>query len=226
MSELERRLLALREEVVFPPTPAFEFRLERRPSRRLRPLVVALAAVLLLAAGALALSPGARSAFLELFRLRGATIERTDRAPVFDQQTNRRLGVPVSLEQARRRARFRLLVPRGFAETTYDGHLGAVTFAWSKRRLLLTELRGEATPLVQKSAGPGTTVEPVLVNERLGYWLAGERHRVVFLDARGRFLSSRAAGNVLLWEQDGLLLRLEGARSLEEALAVAGTLRP
>ncbi len=37
-------------------------------------LVVALALVALLAAGVLALSPGARSAFLELFHLRGATV--------------------------------------------------------------------------------------------------------------------------------------------------------
>ena len=228
MSSLETRLAELRDDVAYPPTPELSSRLELGtvPPRRRGRAVLALAVVAALAAGALAASPGARSAFLELFRLRGATIERTGERPTFDRLTNRPLGVQVSLEEARRRFGEPLLVPRGYGAVSFDARIPAVTFGWSDRRLLLTELRGQALPLIEKSAGPGTVVRYTEVDGRPGYWLAGERHVVVFRAADGRFVESRAAGNVLLWEAEGLVLRLEGARTRAEALALAGPLQP
>ena len=226
MSELELRLVALGGEIAYPPTPDLAAAAERaaaRPRRGWRPLAVALAVVVAATAGVLAFSPGARSAFLELFRLRGATIERTGEGPRFDGLTNRQLGVPVSLLEARARSLLPLLEPRGYGEITYDARIPAVTFGWSERRLLLTELRGEALPLIQKSAGSGTTISYTEVNGNPGYWIAGARHVVALRDSHGRFLESRAAGNVLLWEQGGLVLRLEGAPTRADALAVAGT---
>lgn len=232
---VERALLELGREIEFPPTPhlaaavAERLRVGPRPARRLgllrRPLVVALAA-LALAVGAAFAIPPARSAILELFGLRGVTIERVERRPVFDPETGRRLGVPVSLDEARRLAAFTPLAPReDDVRVTLDRRIPAVSFSWNDRRLVLTQFRGEATPFVEKSAGPGTRIEFVPVGDSPGYWLTGERHRVVFRDARGRILESRAAGNVLLWERGGVTLRLEGARTKAEALAIAGTLR-
>ncbi len=144
--------------------------------------------------------------------------------PVFEMQTNRKLGRPVTLAEARERAPFDVLAPPRFARAFYDADIPAVTFDLSG--VLLTEFRGEATPYVEKSAGPGTEIEPTTVNGGPGYWLEGERHRVIFRDARGRVLESRAAGNVLLWEQGQVTLRLEGAPTKAEALRIAGTLRP
>jgi hypothetical protein len=235
---LEQALRELGREVVFPPTPELalvvgdRLRRERQPAPRLafrrRTLVIALAALALAVAAAFAIPP-ARSAILDFFGLRGVTIERVEERPVFDPATGRSLGVPVTLAEAARAAAFTPLVPReDDVRVTLDRRIpgGAVSFTWNARRLVLTEFRGETTPFVEKSAGPGTAIEFVPVGGRPGFWLTGERHRVVFRDARGRILESRAAGNVLLWERGELTLRLEGARTKAEALAIAGTLRP
>jgi hypothetical protein len=224
---LDAALRQLGSELEFPAEPQVAARVAARISarRRRRPWLVALAAAAVALAVALAVPP-ARSALLRFFGLKGATIERVEERPVFEPETRRKLGVPVTLAEARRRAGFELLLPDGPAQVFYDASIPAVTFHFLDRGADLTEFRGEATPYVQKSAGPGTTVEPIQVNGRPGFWLEGERHRVVFRDARGRVLESRAAGNVLLWEQGELTLRLEGARTKAEALRIAGTLRP
>jgi len=236
VTELERALVALGRELDLPAAPdlaaAVRSRLvapsARRSWFRRRALVLAAAVLVVALAAALAI-PSARSALLELFGLRGATIERVERLPALDPATGRRLGAPVSLERARESTSFRPLVPaeqevRVFLDRAVPG--AAVTFLWDDRRLLLTEFRGESTPYVQKSAGRGTRIEYTEVNGGIGYWLAGQRHVVVFRDAGGGVREVRLAGNVLLWEQGELTLRLEGARSKAEALEIAGTLRP
>ena len=83
MSELELRLSALRDEIAWPETPAFELAFERPQARRLpiRQLALGFAILLAVLAGVLAFSPGARSAFLEIFHIRGATVERVDKLP-------------------------------------------------------------------------------------------------------------------------------------------------
>ena len=43
--------------------------------------------------------------------------------------------------------------------------------------------------------------------------------------ARPGWTAVRRAGDVLLWEEGGVTYRIEGAPSLDEALAVAGSLR-
>jgi hypothetical protein len=143
---------------------------------------------------------------------------------MFDRATGRRLGLPVSPAAAQRAVGFELFVPAE-EDVTVTLDRTAVTFSWNDRRLLLTQFRGEATPYVQKSAGPGTRIDQVIVRGAVGYWLTGDLHAVIFRDSSGRVLESRAAGNVLLWEEDGVTLRLEGARSRAEALELAGTLR-
>lgn len=221
---LEAALRQLGAELEFPPEPQVASRVAARIAtrRRRRPWLVALVAAGVAVAVALAVPP-ARSALLRFFGLKGATIERVEERPVFQQESNRKLGRPVSLAEARQRVDFVPLVPGRFARVFYDADIPALTFDLSG--VLLTEFRGEATPYVQKFAGPGTDIEPTSVNGSLGYWLAGERHRVVFRDRLGRVLESRAAGNVLLWEQGAVTLRLEGAPTKAEALRIAGTLR-
>ena len=75
MNELELRLQELGGEIAYPATPRFELALDHRPVRRLwlRPLAVAFVVLLAVAAGVLAISPGARSAFLEIFLMRSNT---------------------------------------------------------------------------------------------------------------------------------------------------------
>jgi hypothetical protein len=56
-----------------------------------------------------------------------------------------------------------------------------------------------------------------------GFWIAGKPHVLMFLDPNGNVIddSVRLAGNVLLWERGDLTLRIEGALTLDQALAVA-----
>ncbi|HSC92912.1 MAG TPA: hypothetical protein VLB86_14765 [Gaiellaceae bacterium] len=228
MSELEHALRLLGAELDLPPAPDVAGRVAL-PSRRprplwRRPLVIALAALALAVATAFAVPP-ARSALLRVLGLKGATITLADREPRYDATSSRRLGVEASLAEARDAVPFRLLVPPADVEVLVEPTTGAVTFSWDDRRLLLTEFRGDALPFIEKTVGPGITPEAVVVDGGPGYWIAGA-HRVMFRTPRGRVIESRAAGNVLLWERGEVTLRLEGARSKDEAMAIAGTLLP
>src|SRR5580765_1298 len=82
MTELERALVALGDELEFPDTPrvwhAVEPRLQRR--RRLRPVVFALAAGIVALGIAFAVPP-ARSAILKFFHIGSVTVERVDTLP-------------------------------------------------------------------------------------------------------------------------------------------------
>ena len=94
---------------------------------------------------------------------------------------------------------------------------------------LLTQFRGEADRgLIEKGlpddGAQETHLEAVTVGGEPGFWISGAPHGFFFVcyDAgECRQERYRLAGNVLLWEQDGVTLRLESALSLEDALAIA-----
>jgi hypothetical protein len=71
------------------------------------------------------------------------------------------------------------------------------------------------------------TLEQLTVGGRPAAWIAGAPHFVLSVDTNGRTREEtlRIAGNVLIWERDGLTLRLEGVSSREEALAIAASVR-
>jgi hypothetical protein len=238
VSELERDLRALAPNLAFPDEPdlvpgvrAGLARRRRRPLLRGRPLAIALAALALGLAAALAVPP-ARSALLELFRIGGAEIERVDTLPELQPNAPRAPGRATSLDDAREAAGFRIATPAdcGHCDTVrYDDTIpgGRVTIVWPGRspRLFLMQFRGAATPYVEKLATPRTSVDQVSVDGVAGYWVAGSPHAVIFEDARGRTLfGRRLAGNVLLWERDGVTYRLEGDVPLRRALAIAESL--
>ena len=68
--------------------------------------------------------------------------------------------------------------------------------------------------ILKKIVGPSTGVTPVQVGRSQGLWISGEEH--VYLAPTA---PPRLAGNVLLWERDGILYRLEG-RDLSEETAL------
>ena len=228
MNELEQRLQELGVEIAYPATPRFELALDRRPARRpwLRPLVVGFAVVLAVAAGVLALSPGARSAFLEIFHIRGATVERVESLP--DVRAQRiDFGERVSREEAERRVGFELLDLGDDPDAIFvrpDGLASVVYGAPAHPRLVLSQARGAIYDgFIKKTADLGTIVDEVTVDGEPGLFVDGPQHFVMFLDENGFISDERTylAGTVLLWNRDELLLRLEGDLTEEEALELA-----
>jgi hypothetical protein len=232
---LERALRDLGRDVEFPRAPDLadavgrRLRAEPAPRRRPRfagrPLALGLAVLAAAVAAAFAV-PQTRAAILDLLGIGGATIERVETLPPAEERGLDVPGQPVSLEEAEQAAAFTLRAPDGYDAIYLDRSFrgGLVSFVDRDERLVLTQFRGEATPYIQKSTAPGTRIDQVEVDERIGYWLTGRRHVVVFADDSGDVRERRVAGNVLLWERDGITYRLEGARTLAQALGVVESL--
>jgi hypothetical protein len=241
MTELERALSELGARIDFPETPDLAARVraqlsgpERPPRwtrRRLLALVLALLAV---AAGAVLAVPPARTAILEWLGISGARIELVDSLPEVPPRGRLALGERVSLEEARERAPYRVLVPAlvkpdevYFREPPPGGEVTLLYGSSEEVRLLFTQFRASSLELIKKAAAPDTRIEPVIVNGGRGFWLEGEPHVVVYRDASGEIREEtlRLAGNVLLWERGELTLRLEGRLTKEQALGIARAVR-
>ena len=231
MNDLERRLQELGGEIAYPATPQFDLAFGRPPVRapRLRPLALAFVVLLAVLAGVLAFSPGARSAFLEIFHLKGATVERVDELPEVEVRAID-FGQKVSQEEAERRVGFEL-VKLGEPDAVFvrDGHIASLVYgAVHKPRLVLTELRGEVWEgFVKKVGGRGTQIQRVTVGGEPGLYITGEEHFVMFLGPNGAISDEETylAGTVLLWNRGPLLLRLEGDLTRAEALELAESVK-
>jgi hypothetical protein len=237
-SELELRLTSLRDEIAFPATPDLASRVERelaagRPPARswsVRPLAIALAVLVAIVAGVLAFSPGARSAFLEIFRLKGATVERVEELPDVETTGRIPLGREVSREEAERVLGFELL-DVGTPDSIHvrDGRVATLVYGSAENpRLILMQLRGSIyEDFVKKTARTGTSVEPVTVRGEPGLFVSGDEHFVMFRNELGLIEDEAMylAGNTLLWNRGDLLLRLEGDVGRDEALELARSLR-
>ena len=92
----------------------------------------------------LALSPGARSAFLEIFRIRGAVVERVETLPDVEAQRVD-FGEPVSRAEAERRTGFELLDLGSEPDAIFirpDGLASVVYGDPARPRLVLSQARG------------------------------------------------------------------------------------
>jgi hypothetical protein len=192
-----------------------------------RSLALAVGLLLLLAGGAMAVTP-IRHAVLDLFDLRGAKVERVPKLPPVPPSRPLNLGRKIPVASARHAASFRALLPSGPVDTAYVGPQpvgGRISLRVG--RLLVIEFRGQPSPYLVKEVGPGTKLRPVRVNGGKGTFISGAPHMVIFNNATGQTEPDeiRLAGNVLLWQQGKLIVRIEGARTLAEALALARTMR-
>ncbi len=94
--------------------------------------------------------------------------------------------------------------------------------------LLVQEFRGGIQAgIFQKGVPPGSSVEPVTVNGGQGYWITGGMRAFAYTDANGVFHYEevRGAGNTLIWEQSGIVYRLESALPKDAAIQIAASLR-
>src|SRR5829696_45205 len=265
--DLEAALADLAADLRFPPTPdlaaAVSARLEAGPARApagrrslarrwpawlagWRRLAVAGLAVVLLAAAVLAASPGTREAVARRLGLRGIGVELGGPPPTASTSAGARLdlglGERVTLEEARRRVAFPVLVPAaagfdrpdavfvdatvpagGRVDLVYRARPGLPASSFTDAGLLITQFRGEPEPdFIKKVTGAGM-VQVVTVGGEPGYFFSGEPHFFSYRDTAGQFREERTrlAGNTLIWQRGDLTLRLEGDLPLAEAVRIA-----
>ena len=143
------------------------------------------------------------------------------------------LGQRVSLGEARRSAGFDLLELDERPDRVYLGPRGTVWFLYGRPaavRLLVAqtpELRVEEQLILKKLVGAGTQVEEATVRGVPAYFLSGEPHVVMLLDEHGIPYqeTARLARDVLVWQERGRTIRLEGDFTRAEAQALAESLR-
>ena len=214
MTELERALAALGNELEFPPTPNLWPRIAERVQRRrwARP------AVFVLAVGALAIGiamavPPARSAILKFFHIGAVTIERVETLPPGrERPLTAGLGPALSLHDAEARSGVALVLngPRPQRFYAQPG-LIATLLQYRGKPVLVAELQGDQMGVAKKLAGAATRVEVARIGS-FGLWLEGGRHLLIWEAGPGevRQIEPRLAGNVLIWIDGGRTFRLEG----------------
>jgi hypothetical protein len=244
--ELERSLVAAAPHYRFPPTPdlaaAARARLPERRARSLRrPLLVAAAVLVATACALLAVSPGARSAVLELLdRVPGIEIERASALPSAPYRQFPAWGTEVSLERAEQIFGRPFLLPRGLGDPdrVYWAPFppgDPITAIWGDERagrLVVTQWRTGGPYLFYKVLSFETNVESVTVDGAPGLWMHGDDHVVYYLapgernpDAALHHRSEGVlAGNVLAWRRGNLVYRLEAQVSKQRALELARSL--
>jgi hypothetical protein len=210
-----------------------------------------IAAILLIAiAGGLVLFPQARNAIADRLGLQGVLIRWVDEVPTPEPSqvgAPLRLGRQVTLDEAQAAVDFPLRIPTAVGFDAPDeiylldkDYSAMVSFVYPAAPglpasdqtgvgALLTQFRGEADRgMIEKGlpddGAQATHLQAVSVRGEPGFWISGAPHAFFVVcygagDCRQEWY--RLAGNVLLWEQDGVTLRLESALSLEDALAIA-----
>jgi hypothetical protein len=95
------------------------------------------------------------------------------------------------------------------------------------RGIVITEVEGQLTRYLAKFLPPGTGMDRVTIDGRRALWIYGALHQYAYADRTGaiRTDSVRTAGDVLLWRHGELLIRIEGARSRQQAVAIARSAR-
>lgn len=229
MTDLERALYELAAATRYPPTPDIATRVvsATRVRRHRRRLIAIALAITVVAFGVAFAVPPARSAILDWLGFGPIGVQRVEKLPPVPRSPELSLGEATTLAGARRRTRFRILLPTGRAADAVHirADIGEVTLVYGQ--LLLSERRGSNVFVAQKVVGPETTIEEVSVTDSPGLWLAGAPHLFAYLDEHGRFKQGRIrlVGNTLLWQHGTLVLRLEGATTKTEALRIAVSVR-
>jgi hypothetical protein len=150
------------------------------------------------------------------------------------------------LEEADSAAAFDILVPQdlGRPDAVYVGGAalrGQVAFVYSPRADIPVSdlLEGAGLLVTQNHGGPdgglahkiadtsGATVEAVEVDGAPGVWISGQPHIFWYVAPDGTFIqeSRRVVGDMLAWESDGVLYRIEGTITLARALEIARSMR-
>lgn len=112
----------------------------------------------------------------------------------------------------------------GRVTLVYTARPGLPAIAGTDIGLLVQEFRGGlGGGLFQKGVPASSHIEPVTINGVPGYWIEGGLRAFAYQDASGavQFEQTRIAGNTLLWEQNGIVYRLESLLPKDDALRIA-----
>src|SRR5439155_2612828 len=239
----------LGEWVEWPATPRF-VGTSARQTPALRPPLrpprwwLAAAAVLRAVPLLLAARRPARDTMAGWLGLRGVVIQKVQNPPTptplppgpLGQRL--RLGERVTLDQARSKAGFTVLLPAGLGgpdEVYYDSGHGMVSLVYASRpglpapdatgvSLLVSELPARLTQdSFGKMLGAGSTLQEVDLGTGKAYFVSGE-HVFYFFDGPGRTDESRLAANTLIWQRGPVLIRMEGGFGEQQAAAIARSL--
>jgi len=89
---------------------------------------------------------------------------------------------------------------------------------------ILTETPGRTDEgFIQKTLGPGSTVEAATVDGAPGFWISGDPHEFLYLTPDGVAVqdSRRVVGDTLTWWADGILYRFESDLGRDAAIELA-----
>jgi hypothetical protein len=223
------------------------------PTRRpwfMNRLALAAAAVLVVLAALMAYTPSrvAIANFINLHTIFTRVNQLPTPSPLPSGPIGKRLGLgdPTTLAQAQSKVSWHIVVPaslgrpdevylqlppdgppQGEVTLVYESRPGLKTSGQTGVAVLITEANGAVdTQVFGKMLGDGTTLEEVSVNGHKGYWISGQPHIFVFIDASGQFRSEtmRLATNTLIIDDNGTLIRIEGDLTKAQALEIAASL--
>jgi hypothetical protein len=156
----------------------------------------------------------------------------------------RGFGEPVGMDQAAQ-SLGELLLPTDPAlgdpdHVFFDSRTQSVALTWGERPglpadrasglgIVVTQFRADIGPQTfEKVINSGTRIEPASVGGATAYWIEGGQHYFFFRGANGQVLDAniRLVGTTLMWERDGLTVRIEGAPSLADAVRIAESMVP
>ncbi|MCC7088256.1 MAG: hypothetical protein M9925_11995 [Chloroflexi bacterium] len=237
----------LARAVTYPATPDLERAVasrlgEARPARTVpawRLALGGLAAAVVAFAVVLAASKNARDAVADFLGLavEGERIEVLPTAPA--ETTATPLPTSVPLDRIARRVTLTEAAAVGGFEPVLPSTLGVpaavyllvnpevVVVDYGAIQVWEFELADEI--FVGKGVtGGGDVVAPVTVNGKPGYWITGGERLVTIMGADGTPVAGTrrtVAENALVWADGGLYRRIEGPSTLEEAQAIAESMR-
>jgi hypothetical protein len=252
--DLRARVLA---RISAPRRPAW-WRAFWSPRYAFAPALVTIALALI---AVLVFSPQARATATDILRLRGVELFRgpvpsvtpsPSRSPGAIQTPTplpSGLGVLVSLDEAKARAGYAVVLPTdpllGTPDQVYlraTPTSTAVSFVYTERAGIPTSPQAGVAAIVTEFSGgtvdqqffgkvidPGTTVEQVTVNGQPGFWIQGTPHFFFYRPSANPGAveqeTLRLAGNTLIWTQGNLLMRLEAQVDKATALRIAASVR-
>jgi hypothetical protein len=153
--------------------------------------------------------------------------------------SNLGFGEPVTLDEARARAGFPILLPTdghlGPPDAVWIDRIGRVSLVWRARPdlpatlesglgLVISQFSGHINPgYFEKLLDAGATIQPVTVRGKPGYWISGRPHEFVYVDPSNEptFDDRRLVGDTLAWSDGDVTYRVESELGLDEAMRIA-----